>query len=316
MLSTTTAERLQKVLAAHGLASRREAEDWIRAGRVQVNGAVVTELGLRVEEGKDMIQVDGKPLTVRERHQYFLLYKPRGFVTTRKDPEGRPTVIDLVKDIPTRIYPVGRLDQDTEGLLLLTNDGELAYRLTHPKYGVEKTYHARMRGNVPDPVIKAFAEGVMLEDGLTAPAKVKVLEREGGATRIELTIHEGRNRQVRRMGDAVGYPVVHLTRVSFGPLTISGLKPGAYRPLKPQEVRALQAAAGITKGNKKQADIKGKEAIKAPGKTGEKNKLAKPAGPGKGLTSVPGRKTDGGFGSDKTGFGKRPHSGVHRQRKG
>lgn len=216
----------------------------IVAGRVRVNGEVVKELGVRVVDGQDVIQVDNKPLMTRERLVYYVLNKPKGIVTTRKDPQGRPTVIDLLTGVKERIYPVGRLDQDTEGLLLLTNDGELAFRLTHPRYGVEKTYHARLRGHVGEHALRALAEGILLEDGMTAPAKVGLLHREGGASWIALTIHEGRNRQVRRMAEAIGHPVIELVRVSFGPISLEGLKFGAYRKLTIKEITLLKAAAG------------------------------------------------------------------------
>ncbi|MZP28167.1 pseudouridine synthase [Heliobacterium undosum] len=255
--------RLQKLLAAHGVASRREAEAMIRAGRVRINGTVVREQGVRVDEAQDVIEVDGRALERREAPVYYALYKPRGVVTTCKDPQGRQTVIGLLPGVNERVYPVGRLDQDTEGLLLLTNDGQLAFRLTHPRFGVEKTYRARLRDDVSDGALKALAEGIKLEDGVTAPAEVRLLRREGGATWIEIKIHEGRKRQIRRMGDAIGHPVIDLERISFGPITLGKLKPGEVRPLTPAELRALKSAAGM------------KEAT-APGRD-ERRQTARPA---------------------------------------
>lgn len=237
-------ERLQKVLAHAGIASRRRCEELILAGAVRVNGRTVTALGTRVDPDRDVIEVHGRRIRA-ERPVYILLYKPAGYVSTVDDPQGRPKVTDLVRKIPQRLYPVGRLDYDTEGLLLLTNDGELAYRLTHPRFHVPKTYLAEVEG-VPDAEdLARLAAGVPLEDGLTAPARAR-LRRPGPPALIELTIHEGKNRQVRRMCAAVGHPVRRLKRIRFAFLETQGLLPGKYRYLKAGEVRRLYKLAQLT----------------------------------------------------------------------
>jgi 23S rRNA pseudouridine2605 synthase len=210
----------------------------IAAGRVRVNGEVAV-LGKRVEPGRDRIEVDGVAVATAPGLVYYLLNKPAGVVSTAFDPEGRPTVVGLVPARP-RVYPVGRLDASTEGLLLLTNDGELAHRLTHPSFGVEKEYLVHVAGLPGPAALRRLREGVDLDDGRTAPARVTV--PEPGVLR--LTIHEGRNRQVRRMAEAVGHPVLRLVRTRIGPLRLAGLAPGDYRALQPQEVRALERAAG------------------------------------------------------------------------
>ena len=234
-------ERLQKVMAACGVASRRECEKYITAGRVAVNGRTVTELGTRVGP-RDTIAVDGVPLRRKTAKRSLLLYKPRGVVTTMKDPQGRPTVADLVAKVPERLYPVGRLDYQTEGLLLMTNDGELAQHLTHPSHHVNKTYLVEVRGRVPEEKLDLLRLGVPLEDGLTAPAMVYVQEVDEArhVTRFTITIHEGRNRQVRRMCDFIGFPVKHLKRIQVGSLTLEGMKKGQYRDLTPEELADLE----------------------------------------------------------------------------
>jgi len=231
------AERLQKVLARAGFGSRRTCDDLIAAGRVRVNGDVAV-LGQRVDPDTDRVEVDGVPVSVRDGLVYYLLNKPRGVVTTAADPQGRPTVIELVPLEP-RVFPVGRLDADTEGLLVLTNDGDLTYRLTHPSFGVEKEYLVEVEGAPAAPALRRLRQGVELDDGMTAPAKVGSV----GATALRITIHEGRNRQVRRMCAAVGHPVVRLVRTRVGSLTDRSLKPGEWRPLTQAEVRGLSAAA-------------------------------------------------------------------------
>jgi 23S rRNA pseudouridine2605 synthase len=230
-------ERLQKVLARAGYGSRRACEELIEARRVLVNGAPA-ELGRRVDPGRDRVEVDGVVLSVLPGLVHYLLNKPRGVVTTADDPQGRPTVVSLVPDDP-RVFPVGRLDAETEGLLVLTNDGDLAQRLTHPSFGVEKEYLAEVRG-VPGPgALRALRQGVVLEDGRTAPARVGVL----GPGVLRVAILQGRNRQVRRMCEAVGHPVERLVRTRIGPVTDAGLAPGRWRELSAAEVRALQEAA-------------------------------------------------------------------------
>lgn len=240
-------ERLQKVIAQAGLASRRKAEDWIRSGRVKVNGQVVTALGVKVNPARDTIEVDGTPLRP-EKLVYIMLHKPEGYVTTLRDPQGRPTVIDLLHGIPQRLFPVGRLDYNTRGLLLLTNDGALAHRLAHPSYEVVKVYQARLRGSITDEAIRRLREGVRLVDGMTAPAAVRLLSRKGGTSRIEIGIREGRNRQVRRMLAAVGFPVVELVRVRFGPLELGDLPEGKFRRLQENEVTTLKRMVSIETG--------------------------------------------------------------------
>lgn len=234
-----TGERLQKVLAIRGWGSRRLCEDMITAGRVTVNG-VVAVLGQRVEIGADLVEVDGVQIGLRPELVYYLLNKPAGVITTASDPQGRPTVTSLVPEEP-RVFPVGRLDADTEGLLLLTNDGELANRISHPSHGVEKEYLAHVTGNVPGKLLHRLRDGIELDDGMTAPARVSQLSP--GLLRI--TIHEGRNRQVRRMCDAIGFPVQRLARVRIGPLRDAGLVPGQCRELTLDEIRQLvEAVAG------------------------------------------------------------------------
>lgn len=232
-------ERLQKVLSTRGWGSRRVCEDIIAAGRVTVNGEVAV-LGRRVDPEADRVEVDGVPIGVRAGLRYYLLNKPVGVVTTASDPQGRPTVVDLVPSDP-RVYPVGRLDVHTEGLLLLTNDGDLAHRLAHPSHGVEKEYLAEVEGHVTGGELRRLREGVELDDGMTAPAKVS--QPDPGLLRI--TIHEGRNRQVRRMCEAVGHPVKRLVRVRIGPLRDAQLPPGKWRELDQREVKTLvESVAG------------------------------------------------------------------------
>lgn len=231
-------ERLQKVLARAGIGSRRVCEDYIEDGRVSVNG-VVARLGQRVDPDHDVIELDGSQIGVKPGLVHYLLNKPAGVVTTAQDTHGRPTVVELVPAEP-RVFPVGRLDAETEGLLLLTNDGDLTHRLTHPSYGVEKEYLAEVEGEPSRGSMRRLREGVELEDGMTAPASAS----QPAPNLVRLTIHEGRNRQVRRMCDAIGHPVVRLVRTRIGPLTDTTLAPGEWRPLTQDEVRALERAAG------------------------------------------------------------------------
>ncbi len=226
--------RLNAYLARAGVASRRRADELIKAGRVLVNGEP-GQLNTFVA-ARDRVEVDGRRVTA-QRLAYLLLHKPAGVVTTARDPEGRRTVVDFVPRDP-RVVPVGRLDVDTTGALLLTNDGPLAHRLAHPRYGVEKVYEARVEGDPGDAVLQQLRDGVELEDGRSAPARARRL----GAGRVELTIHEGRNRQVRRMLEAVGHPVVHLHRSAYAGLTLEGLEPGEWRELSAAEVAALSSA--------------------------------------------------------------------------
>lgn len=228
-------ERLQKVLAALGWGSRRSCEELIADGRVTVNGEIA-ELGRRVDTLTDVVAVDGVPIGARPGLVYYLLNKPRGVISTAHDPQGRPTVVDLVPQEP-RVFPVGRLDADTEGLLLLTNDGELTHFLTHPSKGVDKEYLVLLRGNprLAEGQLRRLREGIELDEGMTAPAKVG----QRSDSSLSITIHEGRNRQVRRMFEAIGHEVERLVRVRIGPLVDSKLKPGAWRDLSLAERRAL-----------------------------------------------------------------------------
>jgi 23S rRNA pseudouridine2605 synthase len=234
-------ERLQKVLARAGLGSRRTCEELIADGRVTVDGEVAV-LGRRVDPERDRIELDGVAVVVDDDLVYYLLNKPSGYVSTASDPQGRRTVVELVPTTP-RVFPVGRLDTDTEGLLLLTNDGELTQLLTHPSFGVVKTYLAEVDGDPAPGVLRQLREGVELDDGVTAPARAKVVQRRGETAAIEIGIHEGRNRQVRRMCAAVGHPVRRLVRTRIGPLHDRQLEPGAWRALSRNEVRRLYEAA-------------------------------------------------------------------------
>ena len=239
----TEGERLQKVLARAGLGSRRAVEELIAAGRIRVNGERA-ELGRRVDPSKDIVEVDGSRYPLHTDLVYYLMNKPVGVVTTSSDPEGRTTVLDLV-DPQVRVWSVGRLDVDTEGALVLTNDGELTQALTHPSRGVPKTYVAEVAGGVKGRTLQRLARGVDLEDGRTAPATVDLVERLPSGSLIEITITEGRNRQVRRMFDAVGHPVRRLARVAIGPVRLGRLKPGTVRRMSPAEVRSLFKASGL-----------------------------------------------------------------------
>ena len=230
-------ERLQKVLARAGVGSRRSAEDLIEAGRVTVNGRPAV-LGMRVDVGSDVVAVDGTRLSLAPGLVYYLLNKPAGVVSTASDPQGRRTVVELVPTDP-RVFPVGRLDADTEGLLLLTNDGDLANRLAHPSHGVDKEYLVHVSGRPAPGAVRRLRDGVDLDDGPTAPARVSVV----GPGLLRVTIHEGRNRQVRRMCEAVGHPVQRLVRVRIGPIRDQRLPPGHWRALTVAELRALEVAA-------------------------------------------------------------------------
>lgn len=240
--------RLNKFLAAAGVASRREADRMIGAGRVRVGGRVVTELGTKVDEGRDRVEVDGRPVKREARSVYLLLHKPVGYVTTLKDPEGRPTVRDLLPEVLTRVFPVGRLDVSSSGVLLLTNDGELAHRLLHPRFEVKKIYMAVVLGEPDEPALETLRQGVFVEGKRTAPARVRIIRRTGAKSVLELEIHEGRKREVRKMLEAVGHTVVELARTQFAGLTLRGLGPGKWRELRPDELRHLRRLAGFEKG--------------------------------------------------------------------
>lgn len=238
--------RLQKILSAAGVASRRASEQLILEGRVTVNGETVRELGTKADPQRDAIKVDGRRVKTEVRHRYVLLYKPKGYVTTRKDPEHRRTVMDLIGN-GDYIYPVGRLDYDSEGLLLMMSDGDLAARLMHPRHEVEKVYEVIVAGAPDARAIDQLRRGVHIEGGRTAPAIVHVGGTVRGprpTTKLTITIHEGRNRQIRRMCSAVGLPVRDLRRVRMGPISLGRLKPGQWRDLTPDEVRRLKTASG------------------------------------------------------------------------
>jgi 23S rRNA pseudouridine2605 synthase len=241
-------ERLQKALARAGVGSRRAVEELIVAGRVRVNGAPAV-LGRRVDVHKDKVEVDGSLVPLDPELVYYLLNKPEGVVSTAADPEGRETVVDLV-DASVRVWPVGRLDVASEGALVLTNDGELTLRLTHPRYEVPKSYLVEVAGAMGGRARRQLARGVALDDGTTRPASVEVVDTGARGSVVEITISEGRNKQVRRMMEAVGHPVRRLVRTSIGPLKLGRLKPGTARRLSPAEVRALYAATGSRQGNK------------------------------------------------------------------
>ncbi len=236
-------ERLQKIISAAGVASRRAAEELITEGRVRVNGRVVTELGTKADASRDHIKVDGKLINPRQPLIYLMLNKPAGFVTTMSDPEGRPTVQDLLQGVKTRVYPVGRLDYNTEGLLLLTNDGDFAHLITHPRHELPKTYLAKIKGVLDNRAIEMLEKGMFLADGKTAPAKVRKIRKEEMNSWVEITIHEGRKRQVRRMFDHVGRSVIKLKRTMTGGLSLGDLPEGRFRHLTPDEVRSLKETA-------------------------------------------------------------------------
>jgi len=252
-------ERLQKVLSQAGVASRRASEQLMLEGRVTVNGATIRELGTKADAARDDIRVDGRRVKVVERYRYLLLNKPRGYVTTRSDPQRRPTVIDLLRGVREYVYPVGRLDFDSEGLLLLTNDGDLAARLTHPSHGVARVYEARVLGVPDEHELERLRKGLIIsagsagDDERTLPAAVKVKRvlrgKRGPEALVEIVIREGRNRQVRNMCDAIGHPVVQLMRTKIGSLTLEGLRPGHVRELKPDEIKALSKRAVSTPKN-------------------------------------------------------------------
>jgi len=242
-VNESSGERVQKVLAHAGIGSRRAVEEMVAAGRIRINGKVARP-GQRVDISKDKVEVDGSTVPLRTELAYYLLNKPAGVVATASDPEGRATVLDLV-DVERRVWPVGRLDIDSEGALIITNDGDLTNGLTHPRYEVPKVYIAEVEGHVGHRALARLARGVDLEDGRTKPAEASVVERRAGATLVRLTITEGRNRQVRRMAEAVGHPVKRLVRVAIGPLQVGRLKPGTYRKLSPAEVRSLYRTIGL-----------------------------------------------------------------------
>lgn len=241
-------ERLQKIIAHAGFASRREAETMIREGRVTVNGRVVTELGSKADPARDHVKVDGKLITRAETHRYILLYKPKEVMTTVEDPQGRRTVIDLIKGVRERIYPVGRLDFHSEGLILLTNDGDLAFKVSHPQHGSVKTYHVKVRGVPEERIIAKLERGITIDNKRTLPCEIRRMKTTGRSTGrgedegnswFEVKLREGRTQQIRKMFQAVGHPVSKLRRVAIGPLSDPRLGPGDYRELTKVEVKML-----------------------------------------------------------------------------
>ncbi|MDH3391809.1 MAG: rRNA pseudouridine synthase [Desulfobulbaceae bacterium] len=232
-------ERLQKVLAKAGVASRRRAEELIRQGKVRVDGKVVTEMGTKVDLETQNIECDGVALVSREEKVYILLNKPTGYLSTVDDPQGRPIVTDLLKNIAERVYPVGRLDLNTEGALLLTNDGEMAQKILHPSHEVNKTYVAKVKGVPGKKKLDALSKGIELEGRKTWPASIKVLKTLAQSTVIQIVIHEGRKRQVRKMFEAIGHPVLALKRTAYGQLQLGGLGPGKYRFLTPRDIKFI-----------------------------------------------------------------------------
>jgi len=232
--------RLQKILSEAGVASRRAGEDLILAGRVSVNGNVIKELGFKADPDNDQIKVDGKPIPRHLPRVYYLLYKPRGVITSLKDPQGRVTVKDLIPKVKTRVFPVGRLDYDAEGLLLLTNDGELAVKLAHSRYRVPRTYLVKVRGVLDLREMGDLEKGVILEDGISPNMKVTPLKRLKRNSWLKVTLWEGRNRVIKRTFAAIGHPVLRLKRVRFASLSLEGMRPGDYRPLSPEEVERLR----------------------------------------------------------------------------
>ena len=248
-------QRLQKFLAEHGVASRRKCEDIIASGRVRVNGERINELGTKVDPMVDVVEVDGVVLGSKPENIYIALHKPKDVVTTVSDPQGRKTVLQLLQGVRERVFPVGRLDYDTQGLLLVTNDGGLSYTLTHPSHEVEKTYLAEVKG-VPSPEkIALLRRGIELEDGLTAPAAVDLLE-QGEMSQVRIVIHEGRKRQVRRMFDAIGHPVINLVRVRFGPISLGELKTGSFRYLNEREIEQLKTIEKRIRARAKRSTVR------------------------------------------------------------
>jgi 23S rRNA pseudouridine2605 synthase len=239
-----TTERIQKILARGGISSRRAAEQLITEGRVRVNGRVVQELGSKADPRKDKIELDGKRV-IAEQHVYIVLHKPRGVVATMSDPEGRPTVREILANVEERVFPVGRLDFATSGVLLATNDGEMTDGLLHPKKAVPKTYIVKVKGKMQKEDLDLWRAGVQLEDGKTIPADARLVRFEGDKTWFELTIKEGRNQQIRRMGEATRFPVMRLARLSFAQITADGLRPGQWRHLTRDELVQLKKTYGV-----------------------------------------------------------------------
>ncbi|MDB9822533.1 rRNA pseudouridine synthase [Deltaproteobacteria bacterium] len=237
--------RINRILSLAGIVSRRKADELIGSGRVILNGVIVRELGTKAIWGRDSIMVDGKEIPKPSDRIYLILNKPFGYISSLRDPEGRPIVTDLLKSVPDRVYPVGRLDFDSLGLLLLTNDGDFSHRLTHPRYHIPRTYKVTVDGTVSEDTLRVLRKGVQLEDGFSGNSRAALVKQAGGKSIIRLTITQGRNRLVRRMVEALGYSAVHLIRIGFGNLELGTLKTGQYRHLEPDEVLALKKSVGL-----------------------------------------------------------------------
>ena len=238
-------ERLNKIISMAGIASRRRADELISSGLVAVNGRVEISLGSKAVWGVDSITIDGQAIPDPPRKIYVMLHKPFGYVSTLRDPEGRPIIRDLTKAIKERVYPVGRLDFDSQGLLILTNDGELAHRLMHPRFHIPRTYKVTIEGSIPDTSAQRLRKGIPLDDGPTNPAHVRIISREGERSVVRITIFEGRSREIRRMFEAVGHKTIHLIRIGYGSLHLGDLKVGKYRHLKDSEVKTLRTSVGL-----------------------------------------------------------------------
>jgi 23S rRNA pseudouridine2605 synthase len=280
-------ERLQKILSRAGISSRRRAEELIAGGRVAVNGTVITEPGTKADPETDAITVDGRPIQLSIVSVYLVLYKPAGYMTTLKDPQGRPLVTDLLTGIRERVYPVGRLDYNTEGLLLLTNDGEWANALAHPRHEVDKEYHVRVRGKVSPEQLRRLAGGVELEDGKAAPAVVRIVRESENNTWLSIAIHEGRYRQIRRMCEAVSLTVVRLKRVRYGFLGLEGLKTGEYRFLTDDEAARLRRSNQGGKAAEKDSPAPAKSRERKPQEKAVERKAQEKAGEKKRAGAVP-----------------------------
>lgn len=232
--------RLQKYLAECGVASRRKSEELILGGLVAVNGVIVTELGIKVDTNKDVVTYKGEKVALSQKLVYIMLHKPEGYITTSKDQFERPTVLDIVTDVSERIYPVGRLDYDTSGLLIMTNDGDLTYKLTHPKHDIEKTYIARVLGVPSEESLEKFRNGLIIDDYKTSKAKIEIIKDEGRVSSLKIVIKEGKNRQVRKMCEAIGHKTIALKRIATGKIFLGDLKRGQYRDLTKGEVSYLK----------------------------------------------------------------------------
>ena len=235
----STAIRLQKYIAQCGIASRRKAEEYISGGRIALDGRIVREMGIRVVPGENLITLDGQPIEVKEQLVYYLLNKPKGYITTLADPQGRPTVTSLITTSKARLFPVGRLDLDTEGALILTNDGQLAQKIQHPSHETNKTYEALVRGWPHEEKIRQLARGILLEGKMTSPATVFIKTKIGAHCLMQITIHEGRKRQVKKMFAFIGHPVLQLKRTAYGKLNLGRIAPGDYRQLNPSELNKI-----------------------------------------------------------------------------